>query len=45
MASATHCPTPGGKTLWWRSTRMTNVTCNNALGFGSYDWVNVGRQR
>ncbi|MGN6446235.1 ABC transporter substrate-binding protein [Amnibacterium sp.] len=42
MATATQLPWAWSKTLWWRSTRMTNVTCNNALGFGAYDWVNVG---
>ncbi len=42
MATAQFLPTRFDKTLWFRSTRMTNVTCNNALGFGAYDVVNVG---
>ncbi|MGT2424960.1 ABC transporter substrate-binding protein [Amnibacterium kyonggiense] len=42
MATGTQLPWSWSKTLWWRSTRMTNVTCNNALGFGAYDWVNTG---
>ena len=42
MASAQFLPTRFEKTLWYRSARMTNVTCNNALGFGAYDVVNVG---
>jgi peptide/nickel transport system substrate-binding protein len=42
MASAQFLPTRFDKTLWFRSARMTNVTCNNALGFGAYDVVNVG---
>ncbi|MGN6744328.1 MAG: ABC transporter substrate-binding protein [Amnibacterium sp.] len=42
MATAQFLPTRYDKTLWFRSTRMTNVTCNNALGFGAYDVVNVG---
>ena len=32
------------KTLFCRNARMTNVTCNIALAFGNYDFVNVGRQ-
>lgn len=42
MATAQFLPTRFEKTLWFRSSRMTNVTCNNALGFGAYDVVNVG---
>jgi len=42
MATAQFLPTRYEKTLWFRSTRMTNVTSNNALGFGAYDVVNVG---
>ena len=42
MHTATDLPFQYRKTTWWRSTRMTNVTCNNAEGFGAYDWVNVG---
>ena len=32
----------GQKTLYYRNPRMTNVTSNNALAFGIYDFVNVG---
>lgn len=42
METAQFIPTRYSKDLWYRSTRMTNVTCNNALGFGAYDVVNVG---
>lgn len=42
MATAQFLPTRFDKTLWFRSKRMTNVTANNALGFGAYDVVNVG---
>lgn len=42
MDSAQMIPTRYAKTLWYRNPRMTNVTCNNALGFGAYDVVNVG---
>ena len=42
MESADYLPIFYGKTLWYRSARLTNVTCDNALGFGAYDVVNVG---
>ena len=42
MATAQFLPTRFDKNLWYRSARMTNVTENNALGFGAYDVVNVG---
>jgi peptide/nickel transport system substrate-binding protein len=42
MKSATYLPFVYGKTLYYRNPRMTNVTCNNALAFGIYDFVNVG---
>ena len=42
MDSAVYLPLFYGKTLWYRSSRLTNVTSDNALGFGAYDVVNVG---
>lgn len=42
MESATFLPIFYGKTLWYRSSRLTSITCDNALGFGAYDVVNVG---
>lgn len=42
MTNAVYLPIFFGKTLWYRSPRMTNVTSDNALGFGAYDVVNVG---
>jgi peptide/nickel transport system substrate-binding protein len=42
MDTAQFLPTRYSKYLWFRSSRMTNVTANNALGFGAYDVVNVG---
>ena len=42
MTTAQFLPTRFDKTLWFRSKRMTNVTSNNALGFGAYDVVNIG---
>lgn len=42
MDSALYLPIFYGKTLWYRSERLTNVTSDNALGFGAYDVVNVG---
>ncbi len=42
METAQFLPMRFDKTLWYRSTRLTNVTCNNALGFGAYDVVNAG---
>jgi peptide/nickel transport system substrate-binding protein len=45
MASATYLPVLAEKTLYYRNPRMTNVTCNNALAFGIYDFVNVGVEK
>jgi peptide/nickel transport system substrate-binding protein len=42
MNSAVYLPYVWGKTLYYRNPRMTNVTCNNALAFGIYDFVNAG---
>jgi peptide/nickel transport system substrate-binding protein len=42
MASGTYLPIYFGKTLFYRNPRMTNVTCDNALAFGEYDFVNIG---
>ena len=40
--SGTYLPVLYEKTLYYRNPRMTNVTCDNALAFGIYDFVNVG---
>jgi peptide/nickel transport system substrate-binding protein len=40
--SATYLPIAYGKNLYYRNPRMTNVTSDNALAFGIYDFVNVG---
>jgi len=42
MDKAVYVPLYWGKTLYYRNPRMTNVTCNNALAFGIYDFVNIG---
>jgi peptide/nickel transport system substrate-binding protein len=42
MDSAVYMPIYWGNTLLYRNPRMTNVTCNNALAFGNYDFVNAG---
>jgi peptide/nickel transport system substrate-binding protein len=42
MASATYLPMLWEKTLYYRNPRMTNVTCDDALAFGIYDFVNIG---
>jgi peptide/nickel transport system substrate-binding protein len=42
MADAVYLPFAYGKTLMYRNPRMTNVTCDNALAFGNYDFVNIG---
>ena len=42
MKDAVYMPIFFGKTLWYRNPRLTNITCDNALGFGAYDVVNVG---
>jgi peptide/nickel transport system substrate-binding protein len=40
--SGTYLPILYEKTLYYRNPRVTNVTSDNALAFGIYDWVNVG---
>jgi peptide/nickel transport system substrate-binding protein len=40
--SATYLPILYGKDLYYRNPRLTNVTCDTALAFGIYDFVNVG---
>ena len=40
--SATYLPILYEKTLYYRNPAMKNVTCDNALAFGIYDFVNVG---
>ena len=40
--SGTYLPILYEKTLYYRNPRMTNVTSDNALAFGIYDFVNVG---
>jgi peptide/nickel transport system substrate-binding protein len=40
--SGTYLPVLYEKTLYDRNPRMTNVTSDNALAFGIYDFVNVG---
>jgi peptide/nickel transport system substrate-binding protein len=42
MDSAVYVPLYWTKTLYYRNPEMTNVTCNNALAFGIYDFVNIG---
>jgi peptide/nickel transport system substrate-binding protein len=42
MAAAVYMPIYWGKNLYYRNPRLTNVTSNNALAFGIYDFVNVG---
>jgi peptide/nickel transport system substrate-binding protein len=42
MADAVYLPMYFGNTLMYRNPRMTNVTCDNALAFGNYDFVNIG---
>jgi peptide/nickel transport system substrate-binding protein len=42
MANAVYLPVFYGKVLFYRNPRMTNVTCDNALAFGEYDFVNIG---
>jgi peptide/nickel transport system substrate-binding protein len=41
-ASGTYLPILYGKDLYYRNPRLTNVTCDTALAFGIYDFVNVG---
>jgi len=42
MDDAVYVPLYWTKTMYYRNPRMTNVTCNNALAFGIYDFVNIG---
>ena len=42
MKDAVYLPLYSGNTLMYRNPRMTNVTCDNALAFGNYDFVNIG---
>jgi peptide/nickel transport system substrate-binding protein len=42
MNDAVYVPLIWGKRLYYRNPRLTNITCNNAQGFGAYDFVNVG---
>lgn len=42
MTDAVYLPLYWGNTLMYRNPRMTNVTCDNALAFGNYDFVNAG---
>jgi peptide/nickel transport system substrate-binding protein len=42
MKDAVYLPFAFGKTLMYRNPQMTNVTCDNALAFGNYDFVNIG---
>ncbi len=42
MTDAVYLPIYWGKNLYYRNPRLTNVTCDNALAFGIYDFVNAG---
>jgi peptide/nickel transport system substrate-binding protein len=42
MADGVYLPFLWEKTLYYRNPRMTNVTCDDALASGIYDFVNVG---
>jgi peptide/nickel transport system substrate-binding protein len=42
MSDAVYVPIYWGSTPLYRNPRMTNVTCDNALAFGNYDFVNIG---
>ncbi|MEO6885173.1 MAG: ABC transporter substrate-binding protein [Jatrophihabitantaceae bacterium] len=42
MAAAVYMPIYWGKNLYYRNPRLMNVTSNNALAFGIYDFVNAG---
>jgi peptide/nickel transport system substrate-binding protein len=42
MTDAVYVPVYWGKNLYYRAPRLTNITCDNALAFGIYDWVNAG---
>jgi peptide/nickel transport system substrate-binding protein len=43
MKDAVYMPIYWGKNLYYRNPAMTNATCDNALAFGIYDFVNVGK--
>ena len=42
MKDAVYLPILFGKSLYYRNPRLTNVTSDNVLSFGIYDFVNVG---
>ena len=42
MTDAVDLPILFGKSLYYRNPRLTNVTSDNALAFGIYDFVNIG---
>jgi peptide/nickel transport system substrate-binding protein len=42
MKTAVYLPILFGKSLYYRNARLTQVTSDNALAFGLYDFVNVG---
>ena len=42
MKDAVYLPILFGKSIYYRNPRLTNVTSDNALAFGLYDFVNVG---
>jgi peptide/nickel transport system substrate-binding protein len=42
LDSAVYLPVIWGKDLYYRNPRLTNITCDTALAFGIYDFVNVG---
>jgi peptide/nickel transport system substrate-binding protein len=45
MKNAVYLPMIWEKTLYYRNPRMTNVTCDDALAFGIYDFVNIGVEK
>jgi peptide/nickel transport system substrate-binding protein len=42
MDNAVYLPIYFGRNLYYRNPRLTNITSDNALAFGIYDFVNVG---
>jgi len=42
MENAVYLPIYFGRNLYYRNPRLTNITSDNALAFGIYDFVNVG---
>jgi peptide/nickel transport system substrate-binding protein len=42
MADAVYLPFLWERVLYYRNPRMTNVTSDNAIAYGIYDFVNVG---